>query len=512
MEVMKITKTRVVADLACASLLILFAVAIAYPRWRAGIDWRDEGLLAYGSVQVINGDVPHRDFVSVQPPLSYYTAATIFKIFGTSLLSLRVFGLSIFALLPFLIYAVARSFARPIASLAAAAPACVLGIPYFGFVPFAIWQGIAVSFVAVFFFIRGMVSNRAWLGFLAGLFSGIAFFLRHDQAVYTTLSILLLVVMLNVVRDDLIPHQNAKRALVFWLIGIVVVIIPLIFWWWAIGAVPEMFRQLVVFPFATYRKTSALPFPKLFGHSPLVDAATALLFYIPLFIQAIATIYVAQALIRRRFFKREAVLTFFLAWSALFYVQVAVRSDQTHLMMTLPPLFLLTAFGWSIVRDLLPARYMIDRVVSFGFALVVASLIWTVRSVVLPDVIEATDVLQIERGGVRVAQAQAIGNFIRTLQTDIPPNRSMLALPYQPMFYFLCDRRNPTRWNYLWPGDQTTQDYEQLVDEAERDPPAIVLLSERDELAKYAPEITEYVRLNYLLTDNFGALSIYIRR
>src|SRR5438270_5086299 len=130
-------------ELLCAALLLIIAVAIAYPRWRAWIDWRDEGLLAYGTVRVMDGQIPHRDFVSLQPPLSYYTSAAVFRIFGTSLLSLRIFGLFLFLLLPLLIYAVGRNFMGRIASFAAAAPLCVLGMPYMRFVPFAVWQGIA---------------------------------------------------------------------------------------------------------------------------------------------------------------------------------------------------------------------------------------------------------------------------------------------------------------------------------------------------------------------------------
>src|ERR1043165_4885939 len=122
-------KSARLTDLLCIVLLIAFAVAVAYPRWRAWVDWRDEGLLAYGAVRVMNGEIPHRDFVSLQPPLSYYTAAVVFKLFGTSLLSLRVFGLSIFLLLPLLIYAIARKFVGPLASLLAAAPGCILGMP-----------------------------------------------------------------------------------------------------------------------------------------------------------------------------------------------------------------------------------------------------------------------------------------------------------------------------------------------------------------------------------------------
>jgi hypothetical protein len=113
MQTRNIKSTRL-PDLLCAVLLVSFALAIAYPRWRAGIDWRDEGFLAYGAVRVAQGEIPHRDFVSLQPPLSFYTTAGVFKLFGTSLASLRIFGLSIYLLLPLLIYGVGRSFRGPI--------------------------------------------------------------------------------------------------------------------------------------------------------------------------------------------------------------------------------------------------------------------------------------------------------------------------------------------------------------------------------------------------------------
>src|SRR3984893_19193584 len=132
MQIPKIKSARI-PDLVCAVVLLSFALAIACPRWRVGIDWRDEGLLAYGRVGPAQGEIPHRDFVSLQPPLSFYTTAGVFKLFGTSLASLRIFGLLIFLLLPLLIYGVGRSFTGPILAFAAAAPTCIIGLPYFGF-------------------------------------------------------------------------------------------------------------------------------------------------------------------------------------------------------------------------------------------------------------------------------------------------------------------------------------------------------------------------------------------
>lgn len=511
MQIRNIKSTRL-PDLLCAVLLVSFALAIAYPRWRTGIDWRDEGFLAYGALRVAQGEIPHRDFVSLQPPLSFYTTAGVFKLFGTSLVSLRIFGLSIYLLIPLLIYGVGRSFTGPILSLAAAAPSCILGLPYFGFVPFAIWQGIAASLAAVLFFIPAALSKQQWLALPAGLLTAVSLFLRHDQAVYTMMSILTLVVALSFARPDPISRTNLKHALLFWLVGIAIVFIPSIMVWWKIGALPEMFRQLILFPLTTYRRTSSLPFPKLIARRSVSETAVVLLFYIPLFVQAIAGLYLVQRLVRCRLGLREAALAFLVVWSALFYLQVATRSDQTHLLMTLPPFFLLSAFGWSILRETTANYRKIDIILSSVLAIVVVSFLWIVRSVALPDVTRANELLTLERGGIRIEQARVVVDFVQRLQAYVPPTRSILALPYQPMFYFLCERRNPTRWNYLWPGDQTARDYERFIDEAEHDPPAVVLLSEQRQLAAFAPAIVGYVQAHYIRADDGGDLAIYVRR
>jgi hypothetical protein len=510
MQTFQIKSARL-PDLLCAALLLAFALVIAYPRWRAGIDWRDEGLLAYGAVRVMHGEVPQRDFVSVQPPLSFYTAAGIFKLCGTSLASLRGFGLSIFLLLPLLIYGVGRNFMDPVLSFAAAAPACILGLPYCNFVPLAAWQGIVASFAAVFFFLPAVLSTRQWFGFPAGALSAVSLFLRHDQAVYTMVSIAALTIALALAQGDSISRRNLKRALFLWLAGIAIVLIPAILIWSKIAALPEMFRQLILFPITTYRKTSSLPFPRFTVWRSVWETAVVLLFYLPPFVQAIASICLVRSVISRRFSRREALLSFLVVWSALFYLQVIIRSDFTHLAITLPPFFLLTAFGWSIIRKKIASHRKLELALSAVVAILVASFLWILHSFALPDVTRANEQLALERGGVRIEQAHVIADFVQRLQASVPPDRSILVLPYQPMFYFLCERRNPTRWNYLWPGDQTAQDHERLIEEAERDPPAIVLLAEQRDIAAFAPAIIEYLRERYLWTGDVGDVAIYVR-
>jgi hypothetical protein len=219
-----------------------------------------------------------------------------------------------------------------------------------------------------------------------------------------------------------------------------------------------------------------------------------------------------QSVIRRQFYRREAVLTFLLIWSALFYLQAVTRTDLNHLLIALPPFFLLAAYCWRIVLHLFGEWRIAKITASIVAAAAVACFLWIIHPVSLPDLSKNNEDLALDRGGVRVEKGAITTAFIGQIQRDVPATRSILALPYQPMFYFLCERRNPTRWNYLWPGDQTPRDHELLIEQAKRDPPAIVLLTHEEEMVSYAPAILDYVHREYSKSGSLGPLAVYLPR
>jgi hypothetical protein len=296
------------------------------------------------------------------------------------------------------------------------------------------------------------------------------------------------------------------------LTGAMVLLVPLIVYWQLQGALPEMFKQLMVFPLTTYGKTSSLPFPKFSAQTLLAEKATALLFYLSPFVQAIAAIWLSQRLIRRRFYRREAVLAFLFVWSALFYLQALTRSDMNHLFITLPPFFLLAAYCWRIFLNVCGELRILKITASVVAATAVACFLWAIHPVSLPELPQANEILALDRGGVRVDDAQWLADFVRGVQDRVPPNRSILSLPYQPMLYFLCERRNPTRWNYLWPGDQTKADHDALIKQARSDPPAVVFITGEKEMASYASAILDYVHADYRRVADFGRMTVYFPR
>jgi hypothetical protein len=137
--------------------------------------------------------------------------------------------------------------------------------------------------------------------------------------------------------------------------------------------------------------------------------------------------------------------------------------------------------------------------------------------VLAPVVIPAFDqpmvLLDLPTGGVLLPQrdVQSIRSVVGVIQQHTHSNRAMLALPYCPMFYFLAERRNPTRWNYLWPGDQTDEDHHQLIEQARRDPPAAVVVIEEEAMKDYAAPVLEYVRSSFRLAGNLGRLNVYVQ-
>lgn len=504
---MKISRSFIV-DLVCVTLLLGFCLTIAWPRWRAGIDFGDEGFLAYGAVRVLGGELPHRDFVSLQPPLSFYTVALAFKLFGTSLVTLRAMGLSIFLLIALVLYAIARGLTTSLLALAAGAAASVLGLPLFNFVPFAVWQGIAATLLAALLYLRALTKNNAPLAFLAGTATAVSLLLRHDQAVYFSMSIFALSILYPRATDGL-SRAKVARLFFLWLGGFIFALLPLAWWWWGAGALPEMWRQLVQFPILVYGKTSGLPLPSIARQPTGKDTAAALLFYFPPLVVSVAAICFLHRVGRGRLARNEAMLGFLLVWSALFYLQALTRSDLNHLLITLPPVFLLSAFCGQIFLDVLGQRAALRSIAAVAAAAGVAGFLWLVRPAILPGPARSTQLLGLRSGGVYLENGQWLTDFVTGVQNHVPPDRSVLVLPYQPMLYFLCERRNPTRWNYIWPGDQTTNEHVDLVEQARRDPPAAVFITDEDEMAQYAPAILDYIHGEYRSAGNFGRLTVY---
>jgi hypothetical protein len=484
------------ADLACVVGLAALLLVSGLSRYRDGIDLGDEGWLAYGAVRVLSGEMPSRDFFVTQPPLAFYSLALAFQAFGVSIETVRGVGLALYVLIPLLLFGIARQLMSRPAALLAAAPAAVLGISFFQFSPRAVWHGIALSLASALLALLGLArggARRIALCAGAGALAALAVASRHDVGGYLSIATVATALVFDR-RRGLRP-----RFLWPWSAGALAVALPLALFWWGTGAAIPMFQQLVLFLATRYPETSGIPFPQPLAWIPLPTGGLfpGLFFFLP------PLVIVAAAFVWARSRRRSSRVAFVILLAALFYLQVGVRSDPWHLVMTLSPCFVLVAWLFDRLRLALPAQLA-------ALALAAAAL-FGLQQLVRPPPDGLQTVLDVPAGGVRLSPTDAL--FVRAAiektQAYARPDQPIFVVPYQPMLYVLTQRRNPTRWNYLWPGDQSDEDFAQLLQDLERDPPAVVLVFRTDEVV-LPSALHAYLAANYRLVEQVGALGFYL--
>ena len=237
------------------------------------------------------------------------------------------------------------------------------------------------------------------------------------------------------------------------------------------------------------------------------------LFYLLPAVEILAAIWLIKRIIRRQFSADHTNAAFILVISILFFCQVLTRSDFHHLFIMLPVFFILFVLSIEAFVKIFSNK-RVSAVITFAILLLISSFVLYTSPVYLPSLAEKTTEISVERArGIRAYQA-GIAKKIEMVTSEIQkysrPGDSILCLPYQPIFYFLSQRHNPTRWNYIWPGDQTAEDYEQMIKQADKSQPAVVMLYRKDEINKYAPEIIEYVNKKYKVAEEFDFISIYV--
>jgi len=248
-------------------------------------------------------------------------------------------------------------------------------------------------------------------------------------------------------------------------------------------------------------------------------------FYLPPILYGLNIVCLLFVVWRRRVGTKWARRMFVQFLAVLFYAQVLVRSDVHHLLITLPPFFVVGAWSLNSLFSYpasklkgfaaIPAKHSIVEYSVLAMTLLVCFVVIPMaHSAMLRDPQSASTMLTAPRGGIRVDQVtgDVLNDLVRIIQTHAKPQQSVLCLPYSPMFYFLADRRNPTSWNYLHPGDQSEEDHRNLVEQAKLDPPEVITVMGEDGFGKYAGTILDYVRTNYQLQYYSGVLdaNVYI--
>ena len=111
------------------------------------------------------------------------------------------------------------------------------------------------------------------------------------------------------------------------------------------------------------------------------------------------------------------------------------------------------------------------------------------------------------------ADQELYADVLDLIARNSAPSDTILALPFDPEFYFLSDRRAPLRYFIASLGLTNERDYERAVMSLQKHPPKIVVFRRDD---KYNTPLTlrliGYVRANYAAASPRGGFDVFIKR
>ena len=178
--------------------VLLVAATILFSVSYRGLNLYDEGIILAGSLRVMNGEVPYRDFWAMYPPGNFYINAWLFSLFGEQAYWNRLFDALTKMAIVLVSYAIIRTWLSRGRSLFFAT--CVLlFLLAIGTPGFPVFQATLLALVMLLTLMRadqvgpdgGAPRTFFVLIFLAGTLNGLMVWFRHDLAAYALLSVII---------------------------------------------------------------------------------------------------------------------------------------------------------------------------------------------------------------------------------------------------------------------------------------------------------------------------------
>jgi 4-amino-4-deoxy-L-arabinose transferase-like glycosyltransferase len=564
--------------------------------WSAGywIDPIDEGYFLDMADRILRGELPYRDFTTYYTPGVFYLFALFFKLFGISILPIRLLMAGLRAVCALLLYGLTRRVAPwPFAVLPFAVVAALDHWPIEP-EPHPSWPAIVLCLLTMEMVSRHLYSGRArWLA-LAGLTTGLAFLFKQNIGAFTAIglagyivlrpqvagrvlratqvgfAVVVSVAITVLVRPDLDPllagalwlpplltlallvrmaltaRKDASWAAglsqlikesatagapfvavtVLWLVPLAAAIglsqVPIGLFLGSIDqtgiATPladftvgapallaialwlptalllidrrQQSRNLLVAAVVLTLLVFVLPLwhgprdrlTEDAGFAPLLTALDVSYGTLHLYLPALA----AWAALVALALKPVGLASWYLLFGVLAALTMYPRADTAHALVSGPPVFVAGAWALSqVYRTLCTTAAWRRLVVVLSLLLVplaalAPQVMWRYAVFVAPeqdaDRLDYTP-LRLARAPVLVPSqwAEDMRSVVEYVRAGTPVGAPFFAYPVVPLFNFLADRPNPTRFDHFLPGTLTSGDMQEVIADLQRAQPRYVL-------------------------------------
>jgi hypothetical protein len=412
----------------------------------------DEGTLIDGAVRVAHGQVFARDFFEAMGPGTFYWLALFFKLFGITFVATRIclFVTSLGTVLAMLYLS------RRVCKSYAFLPPVLLIATYCW-----VWPTISHHTDSNLFALLSVVSICRWLEvrrssllFLAGILAGLTTCFLQPKGV---LLIAALLIWLFIEHRWWWPHSVPASAFGFLVGGYIVATGTVILYFSWQGALRDLIYANFTLPYRNYDAVNFVPYARgviayywdVWSFKPGIGFVIGAILILPYLLIATlpGLLSISGIHWRRSFILPEVTLFWFCGW-ALWLSEIH-RKDIIHLVFGSPLLIILIV-------------YYAERLSARVSKVVLQSL--TISAICLAGYnllfLLYTHPLQTRVGTVTTFREEKLAKL---LEQKTQPGEEIFTYPYCPIYYFLTETINPTKYSFLMYHYNTTSQFKETV-------------------------------------------------
>lgn len=543
-EVFDIFSTKIIAYILLS--LSFFYLLIGFNQ---DLDIYDEGVGVYGAARILNGHIPYRDFWTLYAPAEFYVLAGLFRLFGVSIIVVRIWSTFIMFVLSILVFLIAsRMVSQKYALIAWFIILTQLSL--FRYFASPIPPALLFSMLSSLFLLNFLCHHkcRKWL-LLCGLSTGIASLFRQDMGFYAFLSeaiVIMVYASLKLAPREVNPLKRFLRVIgieSLHILGIAVVVLPVLVYFVSVIPIEELLYDLVIFPAKVFPKVRSLPYPLLnpvfvlTGSLSLTSYTRWLFrdgpFIFPPLIYSLAIVFLTVWYRKSRVGKDREIVwgtIYFVLMGILFFNHARVRSEHSHLLPTFIPATIL----FVLLLASIPKNKTLRFVIWVLSGLVVLSIVikpFRMNRKIIRDgyISSSRTSFSIERAsGIYWDKSEHYEKLIGHIQTTVNENERIFVgntrhdqvYINDVMLYFLSNRHCATKYHELHPGLATTVKIQrEIVRDLEEQKVRYLVL--RDEIRQEPNEsgissgvfiLDNYIGENFSHVEQFDAYAVWMRK
>ncbi len=441
----------------------------------------DEGLILHPAERILRGQIPYRDFFIELAPGVFYIQALWFKVGGLSVESARIPAVLFLAAIGLQLYLLGRKMMPAWAASAAVMIYCIAAFSRWLVVSHH-WYSLFFALAALLWVIRYLDNReRRWL-ILAGLATAACCLVMQNKG--ALLALALAAVLFFCERGRRLHAVGAYMAAIA-----AGVVLPLGYLVWK-GAGEEMAYATFLYLWQSYLPYDYHPLPynpfnileAVRGASAQISATAMGKLVSTLGWSLLVPAFAAAGAIRahreadgqgRRIHLPVPLQTVYLVVGAALLLSEMHRFDYIHILFGTPLLLIAAvAFLYESVRGRKPRSAPATAMLAIVVLIYIGQGVSQVSRELRRDAPIPTRRGTLYQTPERARQFKFV---IDEIERRAPQGSEVFIYPYASLYYFLTGTSNPTRFEYLLPGQTTPEQFGEVLEKlaCETAPPLI---------------------------------------